>query len=98
VHLDYFNVQDQPRIVWPVSFVVAAAYLDQLERSHGMAPERIAAVRQELDRAQKLSGRERHDALTRLVTQLGGDAAAAGDAAKVRTLAAAVGDLANAQP
>jgi hypothetical protein len=98
VHLDYFNVQDQPRIVWPVSFVVAAAYLDQLERSHGMAPERIAAVRQDLDRAQKLSGRERHDALTRLVTQLGGDAAAAGDAAKVRTLAAAVGDLANAQP
>ena len=38
------------------------------------------------------------DALTQLATQLGGDAAAAGDAAKVRSLAAAVTDLANAQP
>jgi hypothetical protein len=98
VHLDYFNVQDQPRIVWPASFVVAAAYVDQLERSHGMPAERIAAVRQELERAKQLSGSARHDALTQLVTQLGGDAAGAGDAAKVRTLAAAVSDLANAQP
>ena len=98
VHLDYFNVQDQPRIVWPASFVVAAAYVDQLERSHGMPAERIAAVRQELERAQKLSGSERHAVLTQLVTQLGGDVAGAGDVAKLRTLAAALSDLANAQP
>jgi len=36
--------------------------------------------------------------LTQLATQLGGDAAGAADGAKVRTLAAAVTDLANAQP
>jgi len=98
VHWDYFNAQDQPRIVWPPSFVVAAAYVDQLERSHGLAPVRIAAVRQALDRAQKLSGRERQDALTQLATTLGGDATGAADAAKVRTLAAAVTALATAQP
>src|SRR5205085_7657368 len=98
VHWDYFNTQDQPRIVWPPSFVVAGAYVDQLARSHGLAPERVAAVRQALDRAQKLSGRERRDALTQLATQLGGDAAGAADARKVRSLAAAVTDLANAQP
>jgi len=98
VHWDYFNTQDQPRIVWPASFVVAGAYVDQLARSNGLAPERVAAVRQALDRAQKLSGAERRNALTQLATQLGGDAAGAPDAAKVRTLAAAVTDLANAQP
>src|SRR2546421_1716920 len=74
VHWDYFNTQDQPRIAWPPSFVVALAYLDQLARSHGLAPERVAAVRQTLARAQKLSGRERRDALTPLATQLGADA------------------------
>ncbi|HMC19619.1 MAG TPA: hypothetical protein VKH16_10330, partial [Gemmatimonadales bacterium] len=98
VHWDYFNTQDQPHIVWPASFVVAGAYVDQLARSNGLAPERVAAVRQALDRAQKLSGAARRDALTQLATQLGGDAAGAPDAAKVRTLAAAVTDLANAQP
>jgi len=98
VHWEYFNTQDQPRIVWPPSFVVAAAYVDQLARSNGLAPERVAAVRQALAGAQKLSGRERRDALARLATQLGGDVAGAADAAKVRTLAAAVTELANAQP
>jgi hypothetical protein len=32
VHLDYLNVQGQPKLVWPASFVVARAYLDQLAR------------------------------------------------------------------
>src|SRR5439155_574027 len=29
VHLDFFNTQDQPKLVWPASFAVARAYLDQ---------------------------------------------------------------------
>src|SRR5207244_4232377 len=36
VHFDYLNVQDQPKLVWPASFVVARAYLDQLARSNGL--------------------------------------------------------------
>ena len=98
VHLDYFNTQDQPKIVWPASFALAGAYVDQLERAKGLSPERVAVTRESLARAKKLSGQERRDALTQLAAQLAGDGTAAADPAKVRTLAAAVTDLANAQP
>jgi hypothetical protein len=95
VHFDYLNVQDQPRLVWPASFVVARAYLDQLARSDGLASAKVAAARAALARAERLSGQHRRDALAQLVTQLTGDASAAADQAKVRTLAGMVTDLAN---
>jgi hypothetical protein len=44
VHFDELNVQNQPKIVWPQSFVVAHAYLDQLARGSSMTAERIAAL------------------------------------------------------
>jgi hypothetical protein len=91
------NVQDQQRLVWPPSFALARAYLDQLERSNGLAAPRIRAARTALTSAQRASGAQRHGALTRLATNLHRDAAGAGDPAKVRTLADAVRDLANAQ-
>jgi hypothetical protein len=96
IHFDYLNAQDQQKLVWPASPVVARAYLDQLARASGLAVEKIAAARQALARAEKLSGQARKDALTQLAAQLTGDAAGAADPAKVRTLAAAVTDLANA--
>jgi hypothetical protein len=95
IRLEYFNTQDQPKIVWPASFVVARAYVDQLARSNGLAADRVSATRSALARAEKLSGQQRRDALRQLATQLNGDAASAADAAKVRMLAAAVTDLAN---
>ena len=76
---------------------MARAYLDQLARNGGLAPGRVAAVRMELARAEVLSRPQRRSALTRLATALHGDIAGAADQAKVRTLAAAVRDLANAQ-
>ncbi len=97
VHLDYFNTQDQPKIAWPASFVVARAYLDQLARSNGLAPDKLSAARSVLARAERLSGPARRDALTQLATQLNGDSQGAADQAKVRTLAAAVTDLANVE-
>jgi hypothetical protein len=96
VHLDYLNVQGQPKLAWPPSFALARAYLDQLERSKGFESGRIAAVREGLASAEKASGAARQDALTKLATELDGDAAGAGDAAKVRTLAGAVRQLAGA--
>jgi len=96
VHLDYLNAQEQPKFVWPPSFPLARAYLDQLTRSNGLAAARVSAVRTELARAEKLSGEQRRDALTQLATQLHGDAPGAADQAKVHTLASAVGELANA--
>ena len=96
VHFDYFNTQGQQKIVWPASFAVARAYLDQLARNNGLAAARVAATRTELDRAERLTGQGRRDALTQLATGLDGDAATASDQAKVRTLAAELRDLANA--
>ena len=45
VHLDYLNTQGQPKLVWPPSFALARAYVDQLARSNGLSASRIAAVR-----------------------------------------------------
>jgi hypothetical protein len=96
VHLDYFNAQDQPRITWTASFAVARAYVDQLARSNGLSAERISAVRQALDRAEKAHGQERRDALTALATSLGQDAATSSDKGKVQKLAGVTTELANA--
>jgi hypothetical protein len=96
VHLDYLNTQGQPRLVWPPSFALARAYLDQLERSKGLAAGRIAAARTALASAERNTGAARHGALTALATRLEADAAQAGDAARVRLLARAVADLAGA--
>src|SRR5213079_2026166 len=95
VHLDYFNTQDQPKITWPASFVVARAYVDQLERSNGLAILRVKAVRQALEQAEKSQGQARRDALTQLAAALGQDASGSSDQAKVQKLAGVVTELAN---
>jgi hypothetical protein len=94
VRVAYQNVQDQQRIVWPASFVVARAYVDQLERSHGLAAARVGAVRTALAGAERKTGSARKSALTALATQLDREAAASSDGAKVHLLAAEVRTLA----
>jgi hypothetical protein len=96
VHLDYLNTQGQPKFVWPPSFAVARAYVDQLARTNGLAGNEIATVRQTLATAETASGAQRRDLLTRLATQLDGNASQSRDASKVQTLAAAVRTLASA--
>jgi hypothetical protein len=96
VRFNEFNTQQQSRIVWPASSVVARAYLDQLTRGKAIQPERGRAVKAALDRADKLRyGRERDavlDQLDTLATQLERDAGEAGtrDAARLRSLAATI--------
>jgi hypothetical protein len=90
------NAQEQPKMVWPPSIALARAFLDQLERSNGLAADRIVAVRAELARVERLSGQQRRDGLTQLAAQVDGDAGRARDGAKVRMVAAAVRDLAAA--
>jgi len=53
VHMSEFNVQNQQKIEWPHKLVVAKAYLDQLERSHGLPAEKIADVRKAIESAEK---------------------------------------------
>ncbi len=96
VQLDYLNSQGQPRFVWPPSFSLARAYVDQLERSRGLSAARISSVRQALVEAERASGGARQEALTRLASQLEGEASGSRDAAKVRKLAAAARELAGA--
>jgi hypothetical protein len=94
VRLDYFNAQGQPRFVWPASFALARAYVDQLERSSGLDAGRIAMLRQDLASAESASGSARSSQLQRMAAQLDGVAGASSDAAKVRMLVQAVHNLA----
>jgi hypothetical protein len=96
VRWDEFNPQNQPRVVWPAAFPVVRSYLDQLVRGQGLARERISAIADQLNRAEKMSGTARRTALDAIATQLDGDAAGATDGARVRTMAGAVRALANA--
>ena len=93
MRLEYLNAQEQPQFVWPASFALARAYLDQLERSRGLASGRITVVRSELTRAEGLSGQQRSAALSQLATQLDRDAGSGRDRPKVLMLANAVRDL-----
>jgi hypothetical protein len=94
VKLPYLNTQGQPKLVWPPSFALAKAYVDQLERSKGLDGGRIKTVRGELATAEKASGTARSSALEKLAGELETDAAKSSEAAKVRTLAGAVKQLA----
>jgi hypothetical protein len=89
-----FNPQGQPQYTFAPSFAVVRSYLDQLGRSRGLPADRIAALRGEISRAEAASGTARRDALTRLAGNVDGSAAQSSDAAKVRTLADALRDLA----
>jgi len=52
VHVAELNVQNQQKIEWPAQFVVAKAYVDQLERSQALPAERIAALRNAIQSAE----------------------------------------------
>jgi hypothetical protein len=93
VRFEYLNPQGQPKLVWPKTYSLARAYLDQLERSESLAPSEVAAARSQLTAAEKASAAERQEVLTRLVSRLEADVATAGDASKVRILAGTVREL-----
>ncbi|HEY4129342.1 MAG TPA: hypothetical protein VGM50_01900 [Gemmatimonadaceae bacterium] len=97
VHLDYLNAQGQPKFVWPASFSLSRAYLDQLERSSSLSADQIASARKALDGAEQANGAARRAALTKLATSLTASAKGSKDAAKVNKLAKSVNDLASAK-
>ena len=96
VMFDEFNPQSQPRITWPAAFPVVRSYLDQLVRGNGLAAARTTAIGQALDAAERQSGAARRTALTTLAGQVDRDVSGAKDAERVRAMAAAIRDLANA--
>ena len=95
VQLTHLNSQGQPVYEWPATFALARAYLDQLERWHGMQASQIAAARNALDSAEQGSGTARRDTLRGLANSLAAVAEGSGDPAKVAKLADAVQRLAD---
>jgi hypothetical protein len=90
VRMPVFNAQQQPRITFPATFVVARAYLDQLERSKALQPDRIASIRSAIDRGDRRSPAKGDlDQLDAVAGQLekDADAATGRDAMRLRALA-----------
>jgi hypothetical protein len=96
VRVEELNTQEQQKITWPASSVVARAYIDQLTRSKGIQPQRARDVKSALDKADSLrtgqekSGAATLDQLDALAAQVEKDAAAASgrDADRLKALAA----------
>jgi len=93
VRFEEFNAQMQPKIEWPPSYAKARAFLDQLERSGGLAEERIREARSVLAAAERGSASGHREALAALAAELEARAPRAGNPAKVRALAEAVSEL-----
>jgi hypothetical protein len=93
VHVDQYNAQEQTHIVWPPTFALARAYLDQLERNDGLAAPRIAAIRSELANAERASGGARGSMLTALAAAVAADGSGARDKGRVTLVQRAVQDL-----
>ncbi len=52
VRFGELNVQNQQKIEWPRTLVVAKAYVDQLERSGGLSASEVANIRQSIQKAE----------------------------------------------
>jgi hypothetical protein len=91
VRVAELNVQNQQKIVWPGSLVVAKAYVDQLERSQALPAERISNLRQAIESAESSHlTRSAVGKLKSLAPSLEKDAAAAknpADATRLHALA-----------
>ena len=96
VVLTQLNSQGQPIFEWPATFALARAYLDQLERWHGMTAPQIASARDALTSAEGMSGTARADALRSLAAEINAQVAGAADSDKAAKLADAVQRLADA--
>ncbi|MDQ3673543.1 MAG: hypothetical protein M3365_04125, partial [Gemmatimonadota bacterium] len=94
VRFDYYNAQGQPKLVWPPSFAMSRAFVDQLARSNGLSAERLSAVRAAIAQAEGAAGARRRDSLSQLAAELYVNAGASRDAPKVRLLANSLRDLA----
>src|SRR5215217_2474633 len=96
VHVSELNVQNQQKIEWPRKLVVAKAYLDQLERSQGLAAEQITAVRQAIQSAESAqlnqSARAKLKDLASSVETSAGTAKSAADASRLHGLAEILSD------
>jgi hypothetical protein len=90
VRVAELNVQNQERIVWSPKLVVAKAYVDQLERSQALPADRIANIRQAIQKAEnsKLNQREIKNLnnLSSTLEKSAGSAKSEADSARLQAL------------
>lgn len=94
VRFEQLNSQGQPEIIWPHTFALARAYVDQLERHRAVSSGWVTEVRTALTAAEQASGSARTSSLNALASQISSAANDSRDPAKVRMLADAVRGLA----
>ena len=91
VRLTEENVQDQQKIEWPSTLVVAKAYVDQLERSQALAADEIEKLRSAIHGAESshLSKKslDKLKGFTPTLEQDGTQAKNAADAKRMQALA-----------
>jgi hypothetical protein len=93
IQMEELNVQKQPKAIWPASFIVSRAYLDQLNRTKALPADRAAALKSAIDKADKNKpSKGALDQLDSLASQLDKDAASASgvDAMRMKDLAASM--------
>ena len=69
VHVDLLNAQNQQRIVWPASFALSRAYLDQAIRAKAVSANDASFYWSALDRAEKASGASRTRTLRAVIAR-----------------------------
>ncbi len=95
VVLDHLNPQGQPRFVWPPSYALAGAWLDQLERNSGLGASQIAGARTGLASAEQAGGAAQQALLQGVAAELRRALGGARDKARVQSLLDTVNQLAS---
>ena len=87
VRVAELNVQNQEKIEWPRQLVVAKAYVDQLERSQALPADRIAALRQAIQKAESSRQLGKLKSLAPSLEKSAGETKSAADSARLLALA-----------
>jgi hypothetical protein len=91
VKVSELNVQNQQKIEWPAKLAVAKAYLDQLQRSQALAPEKVAALEKAIQNAERSHmSKDAVAELNRMASSLAQEAGTAKDQADSKRLHALV--------
>ena len=98
VRFDFLNAQEQRKLVWPPSFAKARAYLDQLERSKGLARGDDQHGTDAVGERREAVGRRRASRRSKkLGAQLNTAASSAAIRRRLRLLSSSVAELATAR-
>jgi len=94
VVLDYLNAQGQPKYVWPASYALAKAYLDQLERNRELDMMSINSIRSSIARAENANGSRQAGLLNELASEIEEKASESSNSEKMTKLAETMKNLA----